>query len=81
MHIWNIGKKGFEHFSKNKFNADETYKDIFLHLTFENVQACAQAAVKAFESGQFDVVNSYTASLKMLLPSNLPSTLPAHPAR
>src|SRR5215212_5750677 len=36
--IWNIGKKGYEHFFKNKYKADETYKDIFLKLTFENVQ-------------------------------------------
>lgn len=64
VHIWNIGKKGFEHFSKNKYNADETFKDIFLHLTFENVQACAQAAVKAFESGQFDVVELVYSEFK-----------------
>jgi F-type H+-transporting ATPase subunit gamma len=34
--IWNIGKKGYEHFSKNNYKADATFKDIFLHLTFEN---------------------------------------------
>src|SRR5256714_5915544 len=54
--IWNIGKKGYEHFNKNKFKADSTYKDIFLNLTFEQVQAAAQAAVKAFEQKEFDVV-------------------------
>ena len=54
--IWSIGKKGYEHFAKNKFKADATYKDIFLHLNFENVQACAQAAVKAFEAKEFDKV-------------------------
>jgi F-type H+-transporting ATPase subunit gamma len=54
--IWSIGKKGYEHFAKNKFKADATYKDIFLHLTFENVQTCAQAAVKAFENKEFDKV-------------------------
>src|SRR3982751_1966163 len=36
--IWNIGKKGYEHFAKNNFKAVDTYKDIFLNLTFENVQ-------------------------------------------
>ncbi len=55
--IWSIGKKGYEHFAKNKFKADATYKDIFLHLTFENVQTCAQAAVKAFENKEFDKVD------------------------
>jgi len=54
--IWSIGKKGYEHFAKNKFKADATYKDIFLHLSFENVQTCAQAAVKAFEIKEFDKV-------------------------
>lgn len=54
--IWNIGKKGYEHFVKNKFKADATYKDIFLDLTFENVQKAAQAAIKGFNEKQFDVV-------------------------
>ncbi|RYG06384.1 MAG: ATP synthase F1 subunit gamma [Chitinophagaceae bacterium] len=54
--IWTIGKKGYEHFQKNKFNIDPTFKDIFLQLNFENVQACSQAAVKAFEKKEFDVV-------------------------
>jgi ATP synthase, F1 gamma subunit len=54
--IWNIGKKGCEHFVKNKYKADATYRDIFLNLTFENVQAVSQAAMKAFEQKEFDVV-------------------------
>ena len=54
--IWSIGKKGYEHFSKNKFVTDAAYKDIFLNLTFENVQACAQAAMKAFANKEFDRV-------------------------
>jgi F-type H+-transporting ATPase subunit gamma len=54
--IWSIGKKGYEHFLKNKYNVDPTYRDIFLKLNFENVQACSQAAVKAFEKKEFDVV-------------------------
>lgn len=56
VHLWAIGKKGYEHFSKNRFIVDPAYKDIFLHLTFDNVQACAQAAIKAFEKGEYDVI-------------------------
>ncbi|MBS1935956.1 MAG: F0F1 ATP synthase subunit gamma, partial [Bacteroidetes bacterium] len=56
VHIWSIGKKGYEHFAKNNFKVSETYKDIFLSLSFENVQACAQAAVKAFENKEFGAV-------------------------
>jgi F-type H+-transporting ATPase subunit gamma len=62
--IWNIGKKGYEHFVKVKYNADATYKDIFLHLTFENVQKAAQAAMKAFEEKQFDVVEVVYSQFK-----------------
>lgn len=62
--IWNIGKKGYENFVKSKFNADATYKDIFLNLTFENVQKAAQAAMKAFEEKQFDVVEIVYSQFK-----------------
>src|SRR5690606_28943511 len=54
--IWSIGKKGYEHFAKNNFKVSEEYKDLIIKLSFENIQACAQAAVKAFENEEFDVV-------------------------
>jgi F-type H+-transporting ATPase subunit gamma len=63
--IWNIGKKGYENFVKvNSYHADASYKDIFLNLSFENVQACAQAAVKAFENKEFDVVELVYSEFK-----------------
>lgn len=62
--IWNIGKKGYEHFIKNRYNAVDTYKDIFLNLTFENVQKASQAAMKAFEERQFDVVEVVYSQFK-----------------
>ncbi|ULQ52843.1 ATP synthase F1 subunit gamma [Flavihumibacter fluvii] len=62
--IWNIGKKGYESFLKGNYRADATFKDIFLNLTFENVQACAQAAVKAFQENQFDVVEVVYSEFK-----------------
>jgi len=62
--IWNIGKKGYEHFAKNNYKADATFKDIFLNLNFENVQKAAQAAVKAFEEKQFDVVEVVYSEFK-----------------
>ena len=64
MHVWNIGKKGYENFIKSNYHADATYKDIFLNLSFENVQACAQAAVKAFENKEFDVVELVYSEFK-----------------
>src|SRR6185503_8195469 len=62
--IWNIGKKGYEHFIKGNYKADATYKDIFLNLTFENVQLAAAAARKAFEEKQFDVVEIVYSQFK-----------------
>lgn len=62
--IWNIGKKGYEHFTKNGFRADATHKDIFLNLSFENVQKAASAAMKAFEERQFDVVEIVYSQFK-----------------
>jgi len=62
--IWGIGKKGYEHFAKNHYKADATYKDIFLHLNFENVQACSQAAMKAFQEKQFDAVEVIYSEFK-----------------
>jgi F-type H+-transporting ATPase subunit gamma len=56
VQIWAIGKKGYEHFLKNNFKVSEAYRDIFTHLNFESVQSCAQDAVKAFETKDFDVV-------------------------
>jgi F-type H+-transporting ATPase subunit gamma len=62
--IWNMGKKGYEHFTKNNYKTDAAHKDIFLHLTFENVQKASQAAMKAFEEKQFDVVELVYSQFK-----------------
>lgn len=62
--IWTIGKKGYEHFIKNKYKTDASFKDIFLNLSFENVQACSQAAVKAFENKEFDRVELIYSEFK-----------------
>lgn len=62
--IWNIGKKGYEGLSKAGFNTDATYKDIYLNLNFEAVQAAAQAAMRAFESKEFDAVEIIYSEFK-----------------
>lgn len=62
--IWNVGKKGYEHFQKNNYNVVDTYKDIFLNLNFEAVQQASKAAMKAFEEKQFDVVEIVYAQFK-----------------
>jgi F-type H+-transporting ATPase subunit gamma len=62
--IWTIGKKGYEHFLKIRYNVTEKYKDIFLHLNFESVQKAAQDAMKSFEIGEFDVVEVVYSQFK-----------------
>lgn len=62
--IWSIGKKGYEHFVKNQFNVTDTYKDIFHHLSFENVQQAAQAAIRAFRNREADRVEIIYSEFK-----------------
>lgn len=64
VHIWNIGKKGYESLTKSGFTTDARFKDIFLNLTFENVQQAAQAAMKAFENKEYDVVELIYSQFK-----------------
>ena len=62
--IWNIGKKGWESLTKAGYATDASFKDIYLNLTFENVQAAAQAAMKAFENKEFDAVELIYSEFK-----------------
>lgn len=62
--IWAIGKKGYEHFTKNNYKTDGAYKDIFLNLKFENVQQASQAAVKGFQNKEFDAIEIVYSEFK-----------------
>ena len=62
--VWNIGKKGYESLTKSGYKTDATFKDIYLSLSFENVQAAAQAAMKAFENKEFDAVELIYSEFK-----------------
>ena len=62
--IWNIGKKGWESLTKAGYATDASFKDIYLNLTIENVQAAAQAAMKAFENKEFDAVELIYSEFK-----------------
>jgi F-type H+-transporting ATPase subunit gamma len=62
--IWGIGKKGYEAMQRAGYKTDATYKDIFLNLTFENVQTAAQAAVKAYEAKEFDRIELVYSQFK-----------------
>ena len=62
--IWNIGKKGWESLTKSGYKTDASFKDIYLNLTFENVQSAAQAAIKAFENKEFDAIELIYSEFK-----------------
>ncbi len=62
--IWNIGKKGWESMSKSGYKTSDKHKDIFIHLSFEKVQACAKDAREAFINKEFDVVEVVYSEFK-----------------
>jgi F-type H+-transporting ATPase subunit gamma len=62
--VWNIGKKGYESMTKQGYKTDAAYKDIFLDLKFETVQACANAAVSAFLNKEYDAVEIVYSEFK-----------------
>ncbi|MES2775924.1 MAG: ATP synthase F1 subunit gamma [Bacteroidota bacterium] len=62
--VWGIGKKGYESFAKQGYKADASFKDIFLNLSFENVQKAAQAAIEGFLNKDFDVVELVYSEFK-----------------
>ena len=59
-----IGKKGYEHFSKNNFKVVDHYWNIFSDISFENVQRAAKFAIDAFASGQVDAVELVYSEFK-----------------
>lgn len=59
-----IGKKGYEYFSKNNFKVIDHYWNIFLDISFENVQKAAKFAMDAFASGQVDAVELIYSEFK-----------------
>jgi F-type H+-transporting ATPase subunit gamma len=62
--IWAIGKKGAEFFQKRGYQVDVRFKDIFMKLSFEAVQFCAQAAVQAFAQKEVDAVEIVYSEFK-----------------
>ncbi|WP_018625805.1 ATP synthase F1 subunit gamma [Niabella aurantiaca] len=62
--IWNLGKKGYEALTKAGYKTDDAHRDIFLKLSFENVQKIAAEAMKAFEEKKFDAVEIVYSQFK-----------------
>lgn len=64
VEVWAVGKKGYEAMQKSNIKVAETYKDTFLNLSFETVQACAGAAMDSFSNKDFDVVEIVYSEFK-----------------
>ncbi len=59
-----IGKKGYEHFTKNGFKVVDNYWDIFTGLSFDKVQAAAKYAMDAFANKEVDAVELVYSEFK-----------------
>ncbi len=59
-----LGKKGFEHFSKNNYKVIDHYWNVFTDLSFENVQKAAKFAMDAFAAGKVDAVELIYSEFK-----------------
>jgi F-type H+-transporting ATPase subunit gamma len=59
-----IGKKGYEHFTKNGYKVVDKYWDIFTGLSFDKVQAAAQYAMEAFANKEVDAVELVYSEFK-----------------
>jgi F-type H+-transporting ATPase subunit gamma len=59
-----IGKKGYEHFEKNKFKVVDHYWNLFTDLHFERVQQAAKFAMDAFAAGEVDAVELVYSEFK-----------------
>ena len=59
-----IGKKGYEHFTKNGFKVVDAYWDIFTGLSFDKVQTAAKYAMDAFAAKEIDTVEVIYSEFK-----------------
>jgi F-type H+-transporting ATPase subunit gamma len=59
-----IGKKGYEHFTKNGFKVVDKYWDIFTGLSFIKVQAAAKYAMDAYSNKEVDAVELVFSEFK-----------------
>jgi len=59
-----LGKKGFEHFTKNKFAVIDLYWPIFSDFTFDHISAISKFAMEAFENGEADAVELVYSEFK-----------------
>ncbi|CAN5631397.1 ATP synthase F1 subunit gamma [soil metagenome] len=62
--VWGIGKRGADSMEKMGYKTSAAFRDVFLQLSFENVQAAAKAAMDAFVKKEFDRVEIVYSEFK-----------------
>lgn len=62
--IMPIGKKGYDHFTRHNFKVNKGYRDLFLNLSFEEVQKASAEVMKDFLDKQYDVVEIIYSQFK-----------------
>ena len=64
VHILPLGKKGYEHFTKNGYKVVADFWEIFADLSFEKVQTAAHYAMAGFAAKDFDAVEIVYSEFK-----------------
>ncbi len=59
-----LGKKGYEHFSKNKFKVNDQFWSVFSNLHFEAIAEAAKYAMNQFANGKVDAVEIIYSEFK-----------------
>lgn len=59
-----IGKKAWEHFTKNGYKVNESFWNLFGHLSFDQVKAAAAVALDGFVKGDYDAVDIVYSEFK-----------------
>lgn len=64
VEILPIGKKAYEHFSKNGYKVNDSFWNLFSNLSFEQVKAAAGVAMEGFIKGDYDAVDIIYSEFK-----------------
>ena len=64
VQILPLGKRGYEHFTKNHYNVIDRFWNIFSDLSFEHVAEAAKYAMDAFSKGEIDAVDVVYSEFK-----------------
>ncbi|MEO9209918.1 MAG: ATP synthase F1 subunit gamma [Ginsengibacter sp.] len=59
-----LGKKGYEHFVKNKFKIEDKFWNVFTNLSFESIAVAAKFAMNQFANGEIDAVEIIYSEFK-----------------